>query len=133
VRILMLFRIQIAIVAILALLINSVCLCAAATPNCSTASCAAHERQGTCPMHSHHQNSRGGHECCQEAACTSSAEVRSDSDSVGTNHPALQAIATIGAPMFDLIEGAARLVVTTSPHAPPGAVPLFLAIRSLLL
>ena len=131
--ILMLFRLQISIVLILAFLVNSACACAAAKPDCSMASCAAHERHGACPMHGHHQNSRGGHECCQEAACSGPAEVSSDSDSVGASHFVLQFPATIGALIVDHVEGAARLAVMTTQHSPPSAVPLFLAIRSLLL
>jgi len=127
----MLFRLQISIGLILAFLVNSACACAAAKPDCSMALFAAHERQGTCPMHGHHQNSRGGHECCQEVACSSPAEV--SSDSAGASHCFIQFPATIGALIFDHVEGAARLVVMTTQHSPPSAVPLFLAIRSLLL
>jgi hypothetical protein len=49
-------------------------------------SCAAHERQGTCPMHQRHQHPRGSHECCQTAACSDSSEIRSDTDSPATTN-----------------------------------------------
>src|SRR5712691_9998977 len=124
-------RIQISIIAILALLVNGLCTCAAtAAPGCSAPSCAAHENRGTCPAHQRHQGS--GHGCCQTAPCSSSTAISTDTNSHAANHLAPPALA-IGPPLRDLGEVAARLSPITAAHSPPFAVPVFLAIRTLLL
>jgi hypothetical protein len=126
-------RIQIAIIAILALLINSVCVCAAVGPNCRVASCAAHEHHDTCPAHQRHQNSRSGHDCCQTSACSNPTEIRADTASHTSNHLPGPPITIVRAPILDLANLAARLLPLREAHSPPSAVPVFLTIRTLLL
>jgi hypothetical protein len=126
--ILMKGRIQISIIAILALLMNSVCLCAAAGPKCAAASCTAHEHSDTCPAHQRHQNSPGGHECCQTVACSKPTEIRAD-----TNHLPGPPLIIVRAPILDLPNLAGRLLPLREAHSPPSVVPVFLAIRTLLL
>jgi hypothetical protein len=126
-------RIQISIVAALALIINSVCLCVAAMPSCTASSCAAHERHGACPPHSQHRDSHGGHQCCQSAACGGPTEIGASTDSLGGNHVPAPLPAIIRAPIFDLGDAPLRLIAPREAHSPPSAVPVFLAFRSLLL
>lgn len=127
------FRIHIAVVMVLALLINSVCLCAGGGPKCAATSCSAHEHHSTCPAHERHNRSRGNHECCQNAACSNPSEIGADRDSVAANHFPATAPVVVRAPILDLAEAATILLPTTEAHSPPVAVPVFLAIRSLLL
>jgi hypothetical protein len=124
---------NIAIVAVLALLVNSVCLCAGAVPNCSAASCAAHERDGTCPSHRGHQESPGNHECCQTAACRNPTEIRANTDSLAGNLVPAPLSAIVRTPIFDVGAAQLKLIATREAHSPPSAVPVFLAIHSLLL
>ena len=126
-------RINITIVAVLALLVNSVCLCAGAAPICSAASCAAHERDGTCPSHRGHHESPGSHECCQTAACSNPTEIGTNTDSLAGNHLPAPPFSIVRVPIFDLGAAQLRLVATTEAHSPPPAVPVFLAIHALLL
>jgi hypothetical protein len=126
-------HIYIILAAALALLINSVCLCAAATPGCTAASCAAHEHSGTCPAHRSHGESRGSHKCCQTAACSSQTEISADTDSAAASHLPLTSSVVIRVPIFHLAENATRLSRIVAAHSPPVAVPVFLAIRTLLL
>ena len=130
--ILMTRRIQISIVAILALIINSVCFCAAAEPSCPAASCAIHEHHGTCPAHQRHQDSHGGHGCCQTAACSSPTKIASDTDSLAENHLPAPGFAIVREPIFDPGDVALRLA-NREAHSPPSAVPVFLALHTLLL
>ena len=125
-------HIYILVIAALALMINSVCLCAAATPGC-TPLCAALEYNGTCPAHQRHQNSRGGQQCCQTAACSSPGEIRADTDSHAANYFRVSSSLAIRAPILDLATVAAGLVPLTEAHLPPLTVPVFLAIRTLVL
>jgi hypothetical protein len=115
------------------LLINSVCLCATAVPSCTASSCAAHESHGGCPAHSQHRDSRGGHQCCQSAACDGPTEIGADTGSLAGNHVPAPLSAVVGATIFDLGDAQQRLIATREAHSPPSAVPVFLAIRSLLL
>lgn len=126
-------HIYILVIAALALMINSVCLCAAATPGCTPALCAALEYNGTCPAHQRHQDSRGGHQCCQTAACSSPGEIRADTDSHAANYLRVSSSLAIRAPILDLATVAAGLVPLTEAHLPPLTVPVFLAIRTLVL
>jgi hypothetical protein len=126
-------RIYIAMIAMLALLINSVCLCAAVVPSCAAASCAAHAHQRACPEHQHHQDSPGGHECCHMAACGGPTAIRNATDFHAGNHLAAPLLTIVRAPILDAADMAARLLTTRQAHSPPPAVPVFLAIRSLLL
>src|SRR6266436_5861168 len=124
-------RIHIQIVAIIALLVNGLCLCVASAPACSAPSCAVHEHQGACPIHQRHQHSPENHKCCQTAACNNSSEIRADTDSHATNHsaPFVFAIrASIG-----YVDAVTRLMPISVGHSPPSTVPLFLSIRTLLL
>src|SRR6266849_8877398 len=126
-------RTQISIIAILALLVNGLCTCAgAAAPNCSAPSCAAHENHGACPAHQRHHESSSGHGCCQTAACSSSTAISTDTYSHAANHPAPPALA-IGMLLRDLGVATARLAPITAAHSPPFAVPVFLALLTLLL
>src|ERR1700687_1795745 len=97
----MLLRIHIAIAAMLALLINGACLCAAVVPSCAAASCAAHAHQGACPEHQHHQDSPGGHACCHMAACGGPAEIRNATDSHMGNHLAAPPSTIVRVPILD--------------------------------
>ena len=126
-------RIQISIVAVFALMINSVCFCVVAVPSCTEASCAAHERHDSCPAHQGHQDSGGRNECCQTTACSSPTEIGANTDSLQGNHLPATLFAIVRAPIFDLRDPLLRLVATREAHSPPSAVPVFLAIRSLLL
>src|ERR1700737_3297636 len=114
-------RTQISIIAIIALLINSVCLCAAA-PVCSERSCATHEHHGTCPAHQRNDESTSGHDCCQTAACSSSIAIKTDTDSHAAN-PAPPPLA-IGMLLRDLDDGPARLAPITAAPSPPFALPV---------
>src|SRR5713226_3775232 len=126
-------RIQIPIIAILALLVNGFCTCAAAAaPNCSAPSCAAHENHGACPAHQRHHESSSGHGCCQTAACSSSTAISTDTDSHAANHPAPPAFA-VGTLLRNLGVATAGLAQMTAAPSPPFAVPVFLALRILLL
>ena len=122
--------IWISIVAALALMINGVCLCSPAVPGCTAASCPAHEHHGTCPAHGDDQDSCAGHVCCEAAAYGSSTKIASDPDSLGENRLPPPVFAR--APILDLSNAAVMLVAMREAHSPP-VVPVFLAIRSLLL
>jgi hypothetical protein len=124
-------RSKISIAAIIALLINSVCLCAA-TPVCSAPSCAAHEQDGNCPAHQGRHESSMGHACCQTAACKSSTANSTDADSYAANHTA-PPVLVIGSLFHNLAEAVARLDPLAASHSPPSVVPIFLVIRALLL
>jgi hypothetical protein len=132
-RSLMTRRVQTSLVAVFALMLNGVCLCAAAIPSCTAASCAAHERQGTCLAHQRHQDPRGSHECCQTPACSSPTEIGAGTDSHAGNRLQAPLFNIVRVPIFDLGDPALRLLATREAHSPPSAVPVFLAIRSLLL
>src|ERR1700730_10696226 len=100
-------RIYILIVAALALLLNSVCLCAAATHDCTAASCAPHEHSGTCPAQQQRGESRGNHECCQTAACSPVA-IGADTDSLAAAHFPVMLPVIFRAPIIDLVSALAR-------------------------
>jgi hypothetical protein len=127
------WRIQVSIIAIFALFINSIGLCAASASNCSRQSCAAQEQEGTCPLHRQHQHPPAGHECCQMAECSSPAEFRAEPDSHAANHIPLPLCFAIRAPLFDLTDAAARQAQLVEAHSPPWPVSVFIAIHSLLL
>lgn len=126
-------RVHIAIVAVLALMINSVCLCAAAVPECTAAARGVREHHGTCPAHQQPQNSRAGHDCCQTAACNSATVVGAETDAHAINHLSAPPPTIFRTPVFDLAVVASRFHPTWEVHSRPPGVPIFLAIRTLLL
>ena len=126
-------HIQISIVAVFALMISSVCLCATALPSCEAASCASDEQHGSCPAHQQDQDSCSDHECCQPAACSSATNLAFDSQSLVGNHPSPPLLAIVRAALFDLSSPGLRSIVMSAAHSPPSSVPVFLALRSLLL
>ena len=126
-------RTQISIVGILALLLNSVCFCAAALPSSTSTSSAAHEQHGTSPAHQPHQDPRGDDDCCQSAACSSPTKLGADTASL-IGHPlSAPLFVIVRASILDLADMGAKLARHGKAHSPPSAVPFYLAIHALLL
>jgi hypothetical protein len=124
-------RIPISIIAIIALVMNSVCLCAAASV-CSGRSCATHAYHGTCPAYQRNDEAAPGDDCCQTAACGSSVAIKTDTDSEAANHLDPPPVVS-GRLLGDFDEGHVRLALITAVPSLSFALPVFLLIHALLL
>jgi len=125
-------RSHIALVAILALAIHSLGFCAGAATSCTGSVCAAHQQDGSCPMHPHHSGQESKHLCCFSPICLNGVELTPGKDASMTYVSMLLPV-VFSLPSMDLAQSPARLAALTRVHAPPLHVPIFLSIRTLLI
>jgi hypothetical protein len=68
-----------------------------------------------------------------ETLCGSPTEIGANTDLLAGNHLPAPLCAIVRGPIFDLGDPPLRLIAPMEAHSPPLAVPVFLALRSLLL
>jgi hypothetical protein len=125
-------RSHIALVAIFALAIHSLGLCAGTGAACSSSVCAGHEQDGSCPRHPHGSGNESRHLCCVSPMCLRGAELTAGKDSSASDVLMLAPV-VFTLPSIDLAQSPARSAALNWVHAPPPHVPIFLSIRALLI
>src|SRR5215472_16725110 len=107
--------VQMAILATVAILLNSVCFCIGAVSACPGTSCETHDRQGDCPAHQH-QHSCGGHACCQVGARNSPSQIRAEGSD--RSSPSDSVAFAVGVPVAGICLAVARAALAKE-HSPP--------------
>jgi hypothetical protein len=123
---------QLALIAMLGLLIHSAGFCVASLPNCVLAQCdAAHEPDDSCHEHNRHSGSCSTYECCQSAVCRSGVETAADGRGSSSHRLTLLPIA-FDPRSIDLKRSLSKFSAGSTSRPPP-EVPIFLSLRTLLI
>jgi hypothetical protein len=124
----MMWRVKIALLAMLTLAIHGACLCADALPGC-TETAVAEGTGSACPeRHDAHHD----HDCCQTLACSTEAVFSTDSGLRGVTEVATL-LATCPYYAASDANDSAHFVVDRRGGPPPSSIPIFISIRTLLI
>lgn len=126
----MIWRMNIALLALLTLAIHGACLCANAVPGCAE-TVVGDGMAAACPEHGQLHDAHHSHDCCQ-VACDTNAEFIFDSHLPGVAEAAILPTASLyyAAPN---VNGSARSALDHRAYRPPSSIPLFIFIRTLLI
>lgn len=126
----MIWRMNIALLAVLTLAIHGACLCASALPGC-TETAVGDGTRAACPEHGQRHDAHHSDDCCQ-VACDTNAEFIFDSHLSGM----AEAVTLLAAGLYYAAPDAndsAHFVVDHRAYWPPPSIPLFIFIRTLLI